>query len=186
MSYAEILTTNAIAIAIVGYLLKLWVDKRLTQSLQKEFEKFKVPLAKEISLYSIQNQWNHAKKMELLSKLFEKILDVEGELVAFLMNAKTAKMDLVMKRANKLCENYLELNSLLHKNELFLEQSLVDHIREAYKPYFEMARVTIDESYDFQGFADSLPDDIDDLFSVANSPKMYILEKFRKSAGIDV
>lgn len=185
MNIIAIFASNAIAVAIVGFLLKLWVEERLTKSLEKELEKFKVPLAKEVSLYSIQNEWNHSKKMELLGTLYEKMIDADLELKALLMNIKVGKRELINARAYNFCEKYLELNSLLHKNELFLEQYLVSDVRNIYKPYFEAARDALEEGFDFQGFGEGLPEFIDELIAIGDSPRKRVVEKFRKSAGID-
>lgn len=185
MSIEAILATNAVAVGVVGFLLKLWVDKRLSHSLEKELEKFKLPLAKEVSLYAIQNEWNHTKKMELLGKLYEKMVEADFELKAFLMNIKVGKKELIDDRAYKFCEKYLELNALLHKNELFIEQSLVDEVRKIYEPYFEAAKDSMEEDFDFQGFGEGLPEHMDDLLAVGDTPRKRVVEKFRKSAGID-
>jgi hypothetical protein len=67
MDIAAILGANVIAVGLVGWLLKLWIDKRLSHSLSAELEKFKCELAKEVSLHTIQSTWNHTKKVELLS-----------------------------------------------------------------------------------------------------------------------
>ena len=178
-------TTNTIAIAVLGFLLKLWIDKRLTKSLEKELESFKVPLAKEVSLYSIQSGWNHTKKMELLSELYEKMVEADLELKALLMNIKVGKKTHIDDRAGKFCEKYLELNSLLHKNELFLAQPLVDEVREIYKPYFEAATDAMEDDFDFKGFGEGLPELLGEVIDVADSPRKRVIEIFRKSAGID-
>lgn len=185
MDIGSVIVTNAIAVAVVGFLLKLWVDKRLSQSLEKELEKFKLPLAKEVSLYSIQNEWNHTKKMELLGNLYEKMVEADLELKALLLNIKVKKKDLIENRAYKFCEKYLELNSLLHKNELFLEQSLVDEVRKTYEPYFEVAKDSLEEDFDYEGFGEGLPEHMDEVIEVGDTPRKRVVEKFRKSAGID-
>lgn len=185
MDISSLLVTNALAVAVVGFLLKIWVDKRLSKSLEKELEKFKLTLAKEISLYSIQNKWNHSKKMELLGKLYERMVEADFELKAFLMNIKVKNKKLIDDRAYKFCEKYLELNALLHKNELFLEQSLIDDVRKIYEPYFEVAKESMDEDFDYEGFGDGLPELLDEVIEVGDSPRKRIVERFRKSAGID-
>ena len=185
MDIKALLATNAIAVGIVGYLLKLWIDKRLTQSLGKELAKFKVGLAKEISLHSIQNTWNHSKKMELLGQLYEHMVEADLELKFFLMNIKTKNKKLIADRAYKFCEKYLELNSQLHRNELFLEQSLVDDVRAIYSPYYEIAEEAIEEDFDYEGFGDGLPHLMEEVIEVGDSPRKRIVKKFRESAGIE-
>ena len=185
MSIEAILATNTIAVGIVGYLLKLWVDKRLSLSLREELEKFKTDLAKDVSLYTIQNTWNHNKKMELLSKLYEHMTDADFELKALLMNIKIKNKELIDERAYKFCEKYLELNSCLHKNELFLEQSLVDEVRNTYKPYFEIAEEAMEKGFDYEGFGDGLPNNMDEIFKVGDVPRKRVVKRFRETAGIN-
>lgn len=185
MDITSIIATNALAVGVVGFLLKLWVDKRLSHSLEKELEKFKLSLAKEVSLYSIQNEWNHTKKMELLGKLYEKMVDADFELKAFLLNIKVKKKDLIEEHAHKFCEKYLELNSLLYKNELFLEQSLVDDVRKIYEPYFEVVKESLEGDFDYEGFGMGLPELMEEVIDVGDTPRKRVVEKFRKSAGID-
>ena len=57
---------NGTSVAVVSFLLKLWIDKRLSYSLDLELEKFKSELAKEVARDSIQQKWVNDKRMELL------------------------------------------------------------------------------------------------------------------------
>ena len=185
MNIEAIIATNVIAVGIVGFLLKLWVEKRLVHSLNEELVKFKSELAKDVSLYSIQNTWNHTKKMELLSALYEHMIDADFELKAFLMNIKVNNKELIDERASKFCGKYLELNSCLHKNELFLEQSLVDSVRDTYNPYFEIAMEAMDKNFDYESFGEGLPDNFMELSEVGDVPRKRVVKQFREAAGIN-
>ncbi|MCX5864558.1 MAG: hypothetical protein NTW42_05750 [Deltaproteobacteria bacterium] len=179
-----IIATNAVAVAIVGYLLRLWVDKRLAHALGQELERLKADLAKEVSRHSIQTTWNHSKRMELFSQLYEHMIDVDSELKFFLMNIKIGKKDFIQDRALNLSEKYLALNACLHKNELFLEQSLVDEVRSAYKPYVDMAQELLGVDCDIQQFQSSLPNKLEDICEVGDAPRKHVVSQFRRYAGL--
>lgn len=186
MDIVAILATNAIAVGVVGYLLKLWVDKRLAHALGIELERFKAELAKEVARHSIQTTWNHNKKMELFGLLYEHMIDADFQLKALLMNIKVGDRESIRQRAIQFSEKYLELNSCLHKNELFLEQSLVDQVRAVYQPYFEVAQTALGSEADIEQFRSKLPNKMEEIFSIGDSPRKKIVEQFRKYAGLDV
>ncbi|RAP36651.1 hypothetical protein B1207_07550 [Legionella quinlivanii] len=191
MNIALLLLTNGItvglAVSLVSWLLKIWIDKKLSYSLSAELEKFKAKLAKEVSLHTIQNTWNHTKKVELLSQLYEYMLNADFQLKVFLVNIKLKKKDLIYSRANKFMENYLELNSCLHKNELFLEQPLVDDIQGTYKPFFELALMAIDEVSDsvIEEIEKKLPNSIDEIMDMGGKPRSRLVKRFKTEIGID-
>jgi hypothetical protein len=176
--------TNAAAVAVVGYLLQLWVSSRLEHSLSQELEKFKAELTKEVTRHSVQTTWNHAKRMELFTKLYEQMIDVDFELKALLMNLKVGNADLVRDRAVKFSEKYLELNACLHKNELFLEESVVQSVRAAYEPYFDLARMVMVEHAELAKFRSHLPDGMEEIFAVGDGPRKQTVALFRKYAGL--
>ena len=185
MDIVAILATNAIAVGVVGYLLRLWVDKRLAQALGIELERFKAELAKEVARHSIQTNWNHNKKMDLFGQLYEHMIDADFQLKALLMNIKVGNLEFIRQRAKQFSEKYLELNSCLHKNELFLEQSLVDEVRAVYQPHFEVAQAALGTEGDIEQFRSSLPNRMEEIFSMGDSPRKQMVEQFRKYAGLD-
>lgn len=185
MDITAIVASNMVAVGAIGFLLKLWVEKRLSHSLGEELEKFKTPLAKEISLYTIQNTLNHSKKVELLETLYGHMVDADFELKALFLNIKIKNKELIDERAFKFCEKCLELNSCLHRNELFLEEQLVSDVRETYKPFFEIAQEAMDKGFDFEGFSEGLPNNFDDISGVGDIPRKNIVKRFRESVGIN-
>ncbi len=186
MDFGAVLAANGLSIAIVGFLLKLWVDKRLSYSLNKELEKFKAELSKDISLSTLKNTWNHNKKVELLCQLNEYMLDADFELKAFLVNIKLKKKDLIYSRANKFMEKYLELNSCIHKNELFLERSLIDEVRDTYNPFFDLALMAVDEVSDsvIQELEKNLPNGMNEIFYIGGKPRSSLVKRFKAEIGI--
>jgi len=184
MNIEAIIASNVLTVGIVAFLMKLWVKKHLTHSLSKQLSNFKSELAKEVSLHTIQNTWNHTKKMELLGTLYEHMIDADFELKALLMNIKVKNKEFIDERASKFCEKYIELNSCLHKNELFLEQSLVDSIRDIYKPYFDIAMEAMDRDFDYKSFGEGLPDSYQELTEIGDVPRKRVVKQFREAAGI--
>ena len=63
MNGAEIIISNTLLLGALGFLLKLWIDKRLSLSLNEKLEKFKSELAKEVAKSSVQQTHNYAKKL---------------------------------------------------------------------------------------------------------------------------
>lgn len=185
MNIEAIIATNVTAVGVVAFLMKLWVEKRLSHSLSEELAKFKSELAKDVSLHTIQSTWNHTKKMELLGALYEHMIDADFELKALLMNIKVKNKKFIDERASKFCEKYLELNSCLHKNELFLEQSLVDSVRDIYKPFFDIAMEAMDKDFDYESFGEGLPDNYEELTEVGDIPRKRVVKQFREAAGIN-
>jgi hypothetical protein len=179
-----VLATNAVAVGIVGYLLRLWVDRRLEHSLSRELEKLKAELTKEVTRHSIQTTWNHAKRMELFAQLYEHMVDADFELKALFMNMKIGKQDLIRDRAYKFSEKYMEVNACLHKNELFLEESLIAEVRAAYKPYIDLAQMGMADHAEVETVRALLPDRMEEIFAVGDGPRKHVAALFRKYAGL--
>ena len=186
MDILAVLATIAIAVASVGFLLRIWVDKRLGQALGKELELFKAELSKDVARYSVQTTWNHTKMMDLFAQLYERMIDADFEIKALLANIKIGKADLIELRANRFCEKYLELNACLHKNELFISQELSDSVRAAYHPFFEVAQASLGETPDLSRLKSVLPSRIEDIFAVGDLPRKQIVQQFRKHSGLEV
>ncbi len=70
MEIIAIVLSNVAAVGVVGYLLRLWIEKRLSHSLDLELSKFRADLAKEVARDSIQQTWNTNKRMELFAQLY--------------------------------------------------------------------------------------------------------------------
>ena len=90
---------NGASVAVVSFLLKLWIEKRLSYSLDLELEKFKSELAKEVARDSIQQRWVNDKRMELLYQLYELMVEMDFELKALYLNIKVQREELAKFRA---------------------------------------------------------------------------------------
>ena len=178
--------SNTIAVAVIGFLLKLWVDKRLSHSLDIELEKFKSELARELARYSFQQKWVNDKKMELLCQLYELVVDMDFELKALFMNIKVQSQEFTEARASKFCEKYVELNAVLHKNELFFTEALLEQVRSVYRPYFELGMECMRGT---EGAAEKLrqklPETLEAITALAGQPRLELVQAFRKAAGVD-
>ena len=183
---AIIIGSNVLAVSIVSYLLKLWVEKRLSHELNVELEKFKAELAKDIAHDSIKRQWTHDKQMNLISSLYLQMVDAELEIKALLMNLKIGKSELIKNRSVKFCEKYLEINSTIHKNELFLDKEVVSEIRATYQPLFDFAESYIESGTVPPEVQEQLPQTMHEIFALGDKPRTKMIEIFRKLAGVDV
>lgn len=170
----------------MGFLLKLWVEKRLSHSLDLELEKFKSEMAKELARYSAQQKWVNDKRMELLVHLNELVVDMSGELKALFMNVKVQSQKFTEVRASRFCDKYLELNAALHKNELFFSPEFLEQVRSVYKPYFELGMECMRGTEDLaEKLRQELPETMDEIVAVAERPRLQVVQAFRRAAGVD-
>lgn len=181
----EFVATNTIAVGVVGYLFKLWFDKRLQTSLDKELEKFRSDIQKDIARYSIQQEWNNSKRMELFSELYNVIVDADFELKAFLLNIKCESEEHSQVRARNFCEKYTEVNALLHKNELFIDTEVVTELRSCYKPYFDEALKWLGGEPISSALRDNIPETIEDITKVADEPRQKAVKIFKKLSRME-
>jgi hypothetical protein len=181
-----IVLSNTVAVGVVGFLLKLWVDKRLSHSLNLELEKFKSEMAKELARYSTQQKWVNDKRMELLVHLNELVVDMSFELKALFINIKVQSQEFTELRASKFCEKYVELNAVLHKNELFFSSKVFDEVLSVYTPYFELGMECMRGAKDAaEELRATLPETLEEVAAVADAPRLQVVQAFRRAAGVD-
>lgn len=182
---AIIIGSNVLAVSIISYLLKLWVENRLSHELSVELEKFKAQLAKDIARDSIKRRWTHEKQMDLITTLYSQIVDAELELKALLMDLKVGNSESVQERSDKFSRKYLEINSTIHKNELFLDQRVVSEIRTTYEPFFNLALSYIDTGTVTPEIQKQLPNSMEEIFALGDKPRTKMVEIFRNLAGVE-
>ena len=177
--------TSGTSVAVLSFLLKLWIEKRLSYSLDLKLEKFKSELAKEVARDSIQQRWINDKRMELLHQLYELMMEMDFELKSLYLNIKVQSQELTKARAEKFCTKYVEFNSALHKNEIFLASDFIDEIRIIYMPYFEIGMECLkgDEGA-AQMLRVHLPGSVGEITALANKPRRNLIQTFRRAAGI--
>lgn len=184
MDIVALIAGNAIAVGVVGYLAKLWIEKRLAHSLEVELAKFRADLAKEVAKDSVQQAWNNSKRMELFAELYEVMIDADFEFKALLLNIKIKKPDLIRDRATKFCEKYLAMNASLHKNELFLDDEIIDEIICAYKPFFDLAINAMESGKPDEYLIASLPDTMEDIIGLGDEPRKRAVKVFKRISGM--
>jgi len=176
---------NGTSVAVVSFLLKLWIDKRLSYSLDLELEKFKSELAKEVARDSIQQKWVNDKRMELLYQLYELMVEMDFELKALHLNIKVQSEEFTKFRAEKFCTKYTELNSALHRNEIFLVSDFIDEIRMIYRPYFKIGMECLKGDEEAAHMLRAhLPDSVGEITALADEPRRKLIQSFRRAAGI--
>jgi len=181
VTFLQTILSNTIILGVLGFLLKVWIER----GLNIQIEKFRAELAKDIAKSSIQENWNHSKRMELFADLYSLMVDVEFEIKAFLMNIKVGYQDGIKERSAKLCEKYLEMNALIHKNELFLEDEVVAEIYDAYRPLFEYAQHYVDSVNKEELSNVELPNNMDLIMKIGEQPRKTVLKVFKKLSGLN-
>lgn len=185
-SLTAILLGNAVAVGVLGYLLKIWIERRLSLSLDRKLESFKAELAKDIARDAIQQKWVNDKRMELLGQLNEVMLDMDFEIKALFFNIKVQSKEFTKDRASKVCERYTALNSVLYKSEIFLDSSVVDEVRSTYRPYFDLSMMCLkDEAAVTEQLLSELPDSLEEIAALVDQPRQDLVRAFRRAAGID-
>jgi hypothetical protein len=185
MTPLETILSNTVILGALGFLLKVWIEKRLSYDLNIQLEKFRAELAKSIAKNSIQENWNHSKRMEIFADLYSHMVDADFEIKTFLMNLKVENQDGIEERSRKLCEKYLEMNALIHKNELFLEDEVITAIHNAYSPFFEYAQHYVDSANKEEVSHIELPNDMDSIMKIGEYPRKMVLKVFKKLSGLN-
>jgi hypothetical protein len=191
----EILLSNVLLLGALGFLLKLWLDKRLSHHLDilkdeyshrlnSELEHFKSELAKDIARFNIREAWIHEKRMQLFSELYESILAIEVELKIFFMEYGVKDTEGIKARSEEFCQQYLKLNSMVFKNELYLESSLIDEIKYTYQPLFDFASRFIDAVEKSQLEELEIPRNLEEVMAMGEAPRRKLVGMFKKIAGL--
>ena len=183
MDILSIILANTAAVAILGFLFKVWIEKRLTHSLSLDLEKFRASLSKEVARDSIKEQWNHQKRMELFSELNELMVKLELHLKTFYMTISVAPPDRIKEASNNVCDGYLNINSVIHKNELFLEDKIIHEIQDSYKPLFEFAMYYVETGKSEKG--EDFKTSFAQTMTLGESPRKKVLKVFKGFSGIN-
>lgn len=185
MNGAEIVISNALLLGALGFLLKLWIDKRLSLSLNEKLEKFKSELAKEVAKSSVQQTHNYAKKLEICATLNELMTEADFELKALYFNVASKNYEGIDDRNKKFAEKYLEINALLHKSELYIEDEIVTMVRDTYRPIFDIVSNVIG-SGDMEHYEPlELSGAMDELSKKAEAPRKVIIARLKEIYGIN-
>ncbi|TMO56366.1 hypothetical protein [Pseudoalteromonas phenolica] len=185
MNGAEIIISNALLLGALGFLLKLWIEKKLSLSLNAKLEKFKSELAKEVAKSSVQQTHNYAKKLEICATLNELMTEADFELKMLYFNVASKYYQGIEERNESFVEKYLKINALLHKNELYIEDEIIAMVHEAYRPIFDIVSDVIGsgviEHYD----ALELSGPMSSLSKKAAAPRKAVIARLKEIYGIN-
>ena len=185
MNGAEIIISNALLLGALGFLLKLWIDKRLSLSLNEKLEKFKSELAKEVAKSSVQQTHNYAKKLEICATLNELMTEADFELKTLYFNVASKYYKGIEDRNNKFAEKYLEINALLHKEGLYIEDEIITMVQDAYRPLFDIVSNVIG-SGDLKHYEVlELSGSMDNLSKKAEQPRKVVIARLKEIYGIN-
>jgi len=184
MDVFEIILTNTLLVSALGFLFKVWIEKRLTHHLNVELEEFRGKIAKDIAKSTAQENWNHAQKMELYGQLYALMVEADFELKTLYLNVAVKNVEYIKQRAQNFCEKYLAINSLLHKQALLVEDSVEEAIQAAYRPLFEIAMQAMENGTTEAFESLKLPGDADGLAERADEPRKKVLSCMKIAAGI--
>ncbi|WP_440903710.1 hypothetical protein ACMZOO_12725 [Catenovulum sp. SX2] len=185
MNGAEIIISNALLLGALCFLLKLWIEKRLSLSLNEKLEKFKSELAKEVAKSSVQQTHNYAKKLEICATLNELMTEADFELKMLYFNVASKHYKSIEERNKNFAEKYLEINALLHKNELYIEDEIIAMVHEAYRPIFDIVS-NVMGSGDIAHYETlKLSGSMDSVSKKAETPRKTVIARLKEIYGIN-
>jgi DNA mismatch repair ATPase MutS len=193
--YITIILANGALVAVIAFLAKVFIEKRLDHELKlvrdeynaksnKELESFKAALAKDIAIEQVRNTTLHQKRIDLYESLYALMLEVDLELKFFLMNYQSDNESGTVERSKSFAEKYLNLNALIAKSELYIEEKLVKEIKTAYTPFYDFALIFVEgykegakEHMNFEG-------SLEELLDFASTPRQTVVKVFKESVGL--
>lgn len=185
MNGTEIIISNALALGVLGFLLKVWIEKRLSHSLAEQLESFKSNLAKEVAKTSTQHTHNYAKKLEICASLNELMTEADLELKTLYFNVACKNHRGIEERNKKFAEKYLEINTLLHKNDIYMEDEIIEMVQAAYRPIFDVVSEVIGtgEMVHYESLA--ISGSLEDLSKKAEYPRKMVISRIKEIYGIN-
>ena len=190
----EILTqlgTTAFVIAVAGYVMKAWITHQLERLKEQHAHQLALKLetvrgdwAKEVARLNVHEAYLHKRRVELIEEMHSKMVNAEFSLQNFLVSwwGVTNKEELIdreylpkdhfsKKRMNSMkqrgaefSERFTEINATLHKNSLYFDDSFIDGITNAYKPFFDNI---LDFDYDQPS---TMPKELKDVVTIGQVP----------------
>lgn len=200
------LVSTGVAVAIVGYLLKSWLAhqldklrKKSSHELEVKLEEVRADWARDVARLGVHESYLHQKRVDLLVDMYEEMLEAEFSLQNFLVSwwtisnrdelmerkllqrehIETSSVDSMKKRGAQFLEKFTNINAMLHKNAVFFEQSFIEQITGAYRPFFD----TLME-FDFEDIP-QLPEEMKDVVTVGKTPRLEVVDSFRAMLGVE-
>jgi len=182
---AKIIISNTVLFSVLVFLLKLWIEKRLSHSLHEQLERFKSSLAKDLAKRSIQESHNFSKKMEVCSELNTLMLEADAELKLMYMNLGVKNYSEVAKNNDNFAGKYLKINALLHENELYLDDELVLLVKKVYEPFFNLVMEVMETGNKDAYEKLNLNGNFKDLELGVANPRKVVVSKIKELYGIN-
>ena len=193
------LGSTAVVIAIAGYILKIWIAHQLerfkTQNehqLALKLESARAEWAKDIARLNVHESYLHQRRVEIIEEMYAKMVEAELSLQNFLVSwwahsnqeeliarGFRSNSDFSMKRGVEFCESFTEINAMLHKNALYFDDTFIEDVINAYKPFFDTI-LAFDETQ-----IPVMPDEFKDVVTVGQTPRRSVINLFRTALGVN-
>lgn len=204
----EILTqlgTTAVVMAIAGWLLKTWISHQFENFHTKHVHNFALKLeaaraewAKDVARLNVRENYLHTRRVALIEEMHKEAVEAEFALQNFLVSwwALTNRDELVErglvtkghfddkrdalmeKHGEEFCERYLKINSTVHKNAIFFDESFIEAVRAAYTPFFDVI-----VKLDYQQ-PPPMPEEFKDVVDTGGAPRRAVVALFRTALGV--
>jgi hypothetical protein len=182
---------TSVVIGIAGYLFKMWLSLKL-ETVRSEW-------AKEVARLNVHETYLHKRRVELIEEMYAEMVEAEFHLQTFLVSwwASSNKEELIERgllpqdhfseertdsmeeRGFEFCERFLKINSTLHRNALFFDDSFIEEITGAYKPFVDTIL-----NFDYNSIP-IMPKELKELVTVGRIPRRAIINKFRALLGVE-
>jgi hypothetical protein len=199
------LGTTSFVIAIAGYALKTWIAHQLerlkTQSaheLALKLETARSEWAKDVARLNVHESYLHKRRVDLIEEMYAEMVEAEFSLQNFLVSWWThSNKEEITERGNLpndhfvegntdsmekcglgFCEKFIKINATLHRNALFFDDSFIEGITGAYRPFFDTI-LALD-----YGQIPTMPEEFKDVVTVGRTPRLAVIDKFRAVLGV--
>jgi len=199
------LGTSTVVMVIAVYVLKNWIrhqfEKNKTSSdhqLNLTIETIRAEWAKEVAKLNVHETYLHQRRVELIEKIYAKMVDAELSLQNFLVSwwAHSNKDELIerghfseknfsddsteqmKKRGLEFCKMFIEINSMLHKNALYFDNTFIERVINAYKPFSDTIL-----AFEYNDIP-NMPEEFKDIIMVGKVPRRTVIDLFRVVLGV--
>ncbi len=144
---------TSVVIGVAGYLFKIWLSLKL--------ETVRAEWTKDVERLKVHESHLHKKRIDLIEEMYAEMIEAEFSLQNFLLSwwAYSNKKELIESgrlpqnhfseerigsmetRGVEFRERFLKINSTLHRNALFFDDSFIDAVIDAYKPFFDLIQI---------------------------------------------
>lgn len=199
------LGTTAMVVAIAGWVSRTWVSHQFknlqtshAHNLALKLEAAPAEWAKDVARLSVHENFLHTRRVALIEAMHKEAVEAEFSLQNFLVSwwARTNRDELVARgllppghfddgrdhsmeqRGQDFCERYLTINASLHRNAIFFDDAVIEAVRAAYTPFFD---VIVDLNYEQ---LPAMPEEFKDVVEAGRAPRRSVVAVFRKMLGV--